>query len=265
VDELVRIIDHPGENDGVRLHAFQGLEQIFGLTHTNDPRGKGLFQGKSGPERLQKALTSTLAWLEANVTIPESKLQYLSPRHQAAVRYVRRAAIGALGAARRPLLVDNRQDGKQTGHVAELFCRILSGNGAISPPTDPREQLETALALCKLRAAQSPSYQPDFAAMAIAKFLVEYGSIANNDKERKRYPWQTNAEFLRRELDGFANQPGLSSSASGYIKSMVTAARPLLEYFDDSSKNPTAVQGLSGWLGEHPSPSRSVYKPLGEK
>ena len=130
---------------------------------------------------------------------------------------------------------------------------------------DIRERLDASLALCQLRFSFGPSYQADFAAGAVAKFLVELGKLANDDKDRKYLAWQLQADHLKRGLDLLAQQANLPNATAAYITALAAAAKPLLEYFDDAAKNPTAVQAFAGWLQDNQPAAKEIYKPLGQK
>jgi len=169
VDELINIIKHPGEIDAVRLWAFKGLEEIFGLAGTNDPRAKGLFQGEKGAARYKAALFAIYDWLNDRTKLPESRLKNMQPAEVNGLRYVRRAAEMALGASRRPLIIDERSAGKQAGPIAELLSRIVTADAGIVPAPSLRERLDASIALGQLRNDLSPSYQPDYAAEKIGR------------------------------------------------------------------------------------------------
>jgi hypothetical protein len=267
VDELINIIKHPGENDAVRHWAFKGLEDIFGLAGTNDIRAKGLFQGQKGADRYKAALTAIFDWLTARTKVPESRLKYMQPEEKEGLRYVRRAAELALGASRRPLILDERSAGKQEGPIAELLSRIVTADAGIVPAPSLRERLDASIALGQLRNDFSPSYQPDYAAETIGRFLAELGAQANADKDNKgvnAFAWPTEAQRLQAALTGFVSQK-TSVPTKAYLDNLKPKANALLVFFDDFAKNTGAVKDLSDWLRDNPSPSREIYKPLGQK
>ncbi len=256
VDELTRIILHPQEHDAVRLHAFQGLEEIFDLENTNDPRAQGLFKGKGGPERLQKALGAVLTWVENHINYKPDQLQNLSPGERDAVRYIRRAAVRALAASKRAAIVDNKAGGLLTGKVAEVIAKIASGDSSVLPAPDLRERMEAAIALSHLQPSLSQSYQLDAAAYTIGGVLMALGSEANADKARNTMPWTLVADRLNRALSSMAGLP----NASNYVKNMAAAARPLFEYFDDNGKNPGSVQSFAQWMRDNQPSTQALYK-----
>jgi hypothetical protein len=258
VDDLVRVIKNPQESDAVRVHAFQGLEAIFALTESNDLRANGLFATQAGQERFRSAVAAVLAWLEAHTNMTNVQLVYLSKEEIAAIAYIRRAAERALGAAKYPLLVDNRNEGKQVGKIADLLARIVAGDASISPTPDMRERIDAAQALCQLRASHSPSYQADYAAGVLARFLADLGSFCNQ-QNHGYLGWQNEADRMNRALTTFATQHG-----TAYAKSVLAAAKPLLEHFDDANKNPTAVETFANWVSNNQPSSKEVYKPLGQ-
>lgn len=267
VDELVNIIKNPNEIDAVRQYAFRGLEDIFNLQGANDPRAKGLFQSKDGMVRMTKALTAVYDWLDARTKVPDAKLKFMKQDEQAGLRYVRRTAERALGASRRPLIVDDRAAGKQQGPIAELLTKIVSADAGIVPAPDLRERLDTALALCQLRGDASPSYQPDYVAYQIGMFLTVMGAEANANMAAKGtsvLAWSSEANRLKAALDAFVKQRS-AGPATGYLTNFMAKVNPLLEFFDDTSKNTDSVKSLNDWLRDNPPPSKQVYKAAGER
>lgn len=266
IDELVRVINHPQEIDAVRHHAFRGLEEIFVLQGSTELKAKGLFQSKEGQTRFGTALNSIYNWLDSRTKVPETRLQFMKKEEQAGLRYVRRAAALALGAGRRPLIVDDRQGGKQEGPIAELLGKIVVGDAALAPQPDLRERLDAAIALCQLRADYSPSYQPDFAAHQIGVFLTALGAEANANQRApvKMFAWGWEAQRLKTALDGFAAQK-VPGPVASYLSNFNSKVRPLLEFFDDSNKNTDSVSGMNEWVRGNAPASRQVYRPLGER
>lgn len=267
VDELINIINHPNENDAVKHWAFRGLEEVFALNGTNDIRAKDLFQSKEGSLRFRTALFAIYNWLSANTKVPESRLQYMQPGEVDGLRYVRRAAERALGASRRPLIVDERAAGKQEGPIAELLNRIVAADASITPAPSPRERLDATIALCQLRTDYSPSYQPDYSAYQIATFLTDLGGKANADLDNKgvmTFGWQLEAQRLNTAIIGFAGQKTTPPSAA-YLENFKTKALAVLVFFDDFTKNTDAVKNLADWVRTNQPPNREVFKPLVQK
>jgi len=266
VDELVRVINHPQEIDAVRHHAFRGLEAIFSMQGSTDIQAKGLFQSKEGQARFNAALASIYNWLDSRTKVPETRLQFMSREEQAGLRYVRRAAELALGAGRRPLIVDDRQGGKQEGPIAELLCKIVAGDAGLTPQPDLSERIDAAVALCQLRTDYSPSYQADFAAHQLAKFLTDVGAEANARRAAAASPlaWGLQAQRMKTALDGFAAQK-TTGPITSYLNNFNNKARALLEFFDDANKNTDSVSGMNEWLRGNTPASKQVYRPLGER
>ena len=265
VDELINIIKHPKEIDAVKHWAFRGLEEIFFMTGSNDIRGKGLFQGDKGSARQKAALFAVYDWLKDRTNIPAARLQNMTSDEIDGLRYVRRAAELALGASRRPLIIDDRTAGKQDGPIAELLGRIVAADPSIVPGPNPRERLDAAVALCQLRNDLSPSYQPDYSAQQIGRFLTDLGSKANADKDRGiTQGWAMDAQRLRAAIDVFASQK-TTTPVGTYLTNFKKEVYGMLEFFDDFTKNAGAVAGLNAWLQANPSPVDQIYKPLGQK
>ncbi len=267
VDELVNIIKNPAEHDAVRVWAFHGLEEIFSLMGTNDIRAKALFQGEKGAARYKAALFAIYDWLKDRTNVLAARLQYMKPDEVDALRYIRRVAALALGASRRPLIVDERSAGKQEGPIAELLSRIVTADAGIVPAPSLRERLDASIALGQLRNDLSPSYQPDYAAYQIGKFLAELGAQANADRDNKgvnAFAWPTEAQRLQAALTGFVSQK-TNAAATAYLDKLKPKAIALLVFFDDFTKNVGSVKDLNDWLRDNPQPSKEIYKPQNQK
>lgn len=268
LDEFTNIINNPNENDAVRVWAFRGQEELFSMIGSTDARAKGLLQSKQGQERMKNALVATYTWLAARTKMPAAKLQYMQPDELAGVRYIRRAASRALGAARRPMIVDDRQTKQQEGPIAELLCNIVAAEASITPPPDLRERYETTLALSQLRAEFSPSYLPDYVGYQIGMFLTVMGAEANTNKNNRAemtLEWPLAAQRLKTALDGFEKQKTSTTAINDYLTRLSSKTGPLLVFFNDFNNNTDAVKNLNDWLRDNPSASKQVFKPLGEK
>jgi hypothetical protein len=259
IDEFIKIIEHPGESDAVRLWAFRGLEGIFQLQGSSDIKARGLFQSKPSQARMTAALEATYKWLAEATKVPESKLKYLKPEELAAHRYIRRAAARALGASRRPLIVDNRAANQQSGPIAELLGNILTKEPGIVPVPDLRERLDVALSLAQLRATEGGSYQPDVTAVQLGRFLSDFGAELNSLKQPGSTGLPYVAQQLRTALEGFRNQPGTSAD---FIRRLAEKAAPLLEFIDDNEKNTDSIKNMSDFLRDNKPSSDKVIKPL---
>jgi hypothetical protein len=266
LDEFINIINHPLENIAVKHWAFRGLEEIQNLQGSSDIKAKNLFQSKASQAKLNDALMATYNWLVQNTSIPEVRMQHMKQEEQAGIRYVRRAAIAALGASHRAVIVDDRQAGKQAGTVADLLNKILAAEPGIVPQPDLRERLEALHALALLRTDVSPSYNPDFTAYQIGTFLTVLGSEANTQKNNGNLTlaWPMEAQRLLTSLQAFAKQK-MSPAATEYVRKLGEKTRPLFEFFNDFNVNTQSVRDLSEFVRDNPSPSKQAIKPLGEK
>ncbi|HMP15408.1 MAG TPA: hypothetical protein PKD72_00160 [Gemmatales bacterium] len=266
VDEFTAIINHPNERSAVKHYAFIGLQNILNLVGQNDIKARGLFQSKESQTRLHDVLMATYQWLNEYTKLPESRMQYMKPEEQAGIRYVRRAAMLALGASRRALVVDDRQTNKQEGPIAEILNRILAAEADVVPPPDLRERLDAVHALARIRTENNPSYLPDYTAYNIGAFLTVLGTEANAQRagSATTFAWSLEAEKLRASLDGFAKQP-MPPPSQVYVNKLAEKVKPLLEFFNDFNVNTDSVRGLSEFMRDNRPPNDKVIKPLGEK
>jgi hypothetical protein len=265
LEDFANIINHPQESIAVKHYAFQGLETIQSMVGMNDIKARGLFQSKESQARLNATLMATYKWLDEYTKLPESRMQYMQSDEQAGIRYIRRAAMLALGASRRALIVDDRAGNKQEGPIAELLNKILSAEPAIVPVPDLRERLDALHAVARLRTEVSPSYNPDFTAYQIGSFLQVLGATANEQKGgTASLPWGIIAEQLRNSLEGF-NKQRMSPAASDFVNKLASKVNPLLLFLNDFNVNTDSVRGLSEFIRDTKPASDKPIKPLGEK
>jgi len=266
IDDFINIITHPQESIAVKHWAFQGLEEIQMLRGSADIKARNLFQSKAGQDRLTAALMATYDWLLSQTKIPDSRMQYMQPEEQAGIRFVRRAAMRALGASRRAAIIDDRQTNKQDGPVADLLNKIIAAEPGIVPVPDLRERLDALHALAQLRTDNSPSYNPDYTAYQIGSYLTVLGAEANTQKNNGNMTlaWSMEAQRLLNSLQGFQKQK-LSGPSADYVKRMGEKVAPLLAFFNDFNVNTDAVRNLSEFVRDNPPVNKQALKPLGEK
>src|SRR5262249_9942535 len=125
-------------------------------------------------------------------------------------------------------------------------------------PPGLSESVEAAIAICKLQAKLSPSYQPDFAAHALARFVAALGSQANDDVTRDNPLWRSYGLQLKLALADFkADAPNERGGA--YVKTACTQIELVLDNLIDVTKNKQAATELFTWVGNNAPKAKDVY------
>lgn len=260
-DLCVKVINRPIENDAVRYMAMRSLAKIFAKyepTRQDNP----VYKGKEGPARFEAATLAICKWLEDRMAVPAERVSQMDEEEKDGASAVRRAAIEALGAARRPLIVDEQSGAKRRlGPVAELLVRIME-NQNVSPPAAMPERVDACLALMRLNPRYSPSYQPDFAAFQVARFLAQMGAEAATDTARDQQRWRHYAIQIKEALNLVQASAQGASPAAKYVLKVIAQLGPVLANLDDASENRQAPQELNRWLGENQPAAKTVYKPV---
>jgi hypothetical protein len=252
---FIQAIENPHEHDAVRLWAFHGLQALFTVQNAGTER-----VAVKNPKRMERAALAICKWLDARCRMDAGVVSQMSPEEKEGINYVRRAAIRALGATRRPLVRDDK-DGRE-GPIAELLVRIISidESNQPSPAANWSESVEAAAALMQLQAKSSPSYQPDFTAYQLARFVATLGAQANQDPTRQNEPWRELGYQLRVGLDAWKDEAP-AERGGDYVKRAAPQIEKVIENLFDNTKNTQAAQELFNWTGSNLPKAKAVYGP----
>jgi hypothetical protein len=256
-DVFIRTIENPHEHDAVRVWAFHGLASLFNSIN-NPPDGVAI--KIKDPKRFDRALIAVCTWLDARSKMDAGLVSQMSEPEKNAISFVRRGAIRALANARRPLVKDEKN--AREGPVAQLLVKLIATEDAqlASPAPTWGEGVEAVLALCKLQSKLSPSYQPDYAAHQIAKFIAALGSQANDDVTRENPNWRSFGWQLRAVTDAWATEAP-PERGGNYVKTAKDQINNALENLMDPAKNRQAAQELFNWANANAPKATAVYNP----
>jgi hypothetical protein len=251
---LTEIIQDGQENDGVKLYAFRGLKELFA-----SGRGDSPFPPQK-KELEGKCVRALLDYVGREPTLPAEA----TPEELAAIHYVRTEAVKALGYTRLPALCELvKKQMKVDRPTALVLLKVLRNDGFKTEPSIG-EQVAAAIGICQLQYRECHDYQADYAAYHIGRFLVEFFTKYNEQKDQKRERWKEDAVLLLKALgDWKANLAGPPAHDPGgkYADQLVAQATGALE---DISAGKTSVDPtkLSAWLDQNPPKNTTVYKSL---
>jgi hypothetical protein len=260
-NELLNVMGNPQEHDAIKYHAVVGLDKLFEAAAAKDSK---TFKGDKGVETYRKCAAAVLAFLDKHTKHDPAKQGLMPEADQRAISFIRQAAIQALGETRRALVVDGAELGQASGRdgpVAELLVKIVANQeNTVQPPPTWTERVIAAKALCKMDARLSPSYQPDYAAFVLARFLVE---MANASREGDREMWKLFASELKGGVETMVATLPKEGPATTYVQqSLLANMNAVLEHIYDLSKEAGSPATLSRTLENQKPTAKEVYKPV---
>jgi hypothetical protein len=238
-DTLAELMEIAAENDGVKYYAIAGLEQLF---------VQGAFKDAKRETRSIRALLE-------HVTRPVDAPQ--EPDQLEALRYVRRAAIRALGQTRHAALPSSEGF---DGRIAWWLLRISRGEG-LTPEPGPAERVEAAIGVCYLYGKTDKDLHLDFIAQQVGATIVEFAQQANKQRAGttdQYVPCLKGSARLYRALDQLnaRAQAGPDKEAAAFVLQVMQRAQPLL--FQVGQGQATDPLPLSDWLDSHQAKHKSL-------
>lgn len=249
-DTLVEILSSNAENTGVKNAAIRGLQTL--LSWFSDPNNKPM-----NPKREAACILALNGFIAQKPALDKAPVEEVN-----GYRYVRRQAIRALASARGPA-VPGSKDSK--GRTALWLTRVIRNDG-ISPAPDIREQVEAFISLCKLQPKLDKDYQPDYAALQMARFLVEMIARYNKDRlaREEGIPWMIYFARVNDALDEFQatskNAPAKNAAfVADFVKLAKEAIQPIVEKSADGK-----TASLDTWLRQAKPPSSTLFNGVAD-
>jgi hypothetical protein len=249
-ESLCQLIQNPRESDAVKLYAFEGLKELFD-------------QGSPDRSIITKADREAECIKAINQFIqrPNPLPAKVEADEIAALQFVRREAIRALGVTRYPIVP--KVAGPE-GLTALTLYRVLQGK--IDPPSSLTERAEAAIGLCQLRLSLNKDYHADVAVHEAGRFLVDFITEYNNQRLTKvsTLPWRWYTARLwiaLEQLDFQARNTG-PKDVSAYVTRIVGAAQKELRPLEvDKDGTPP---DLDAFLTANPPANKEILKGVGE-
>jgi hypothetical protein len=254
-DYLAQLLRDGKQHDAVKLYALNGLREFYA-------KRSPVINDADKRAREARRLDGILEFLNR----PSPLTDKASPEEEAAVRFLRAAAVRALAQVRLPAL--SVQGGKVQTPVAYGLLRTLAEKGGLSPTPGVQERYEAAVGLCQMHTKGFPDYQADPAAFLVGRFLTEFAQRYNEDyayfgekvakggaKKVPLYPWKAMASNLKESLKELEKNAG---PAAARVKGLIKAFEPIAEEIQ-RSRGTVAIDQLREAVGAAPK-TGAVYQ-----
>jgi hypothetical protein len=218
---LAELVRDPKRSEAVKLYALRGLGEFFKAA----PPDVGPLGAPDKKERDAKRIQAVIDFVKRKSPVTAD----MTPEEVEAVRYVRREAVRALAQVQIPAVDVEVKTNKVMAPVALTLLGVLAGKSAgIDPPPSLNEQVDAAVALCRMKGARIPEYDQKlvlpFLAAVLAEFATQYNddykNVILNDKEREikpggLHPWRAMTERLKSGLKDLGkNNPAVAAQAA---------------------------------------------------
>jgi hypothetical protein len=248
IPSLLEILEDEKQGNETRLWAVKGLHDFFSLSQQTPPT---LFKDQALQNRaivdLIKFIQRKPTYVSANPSIEEVN----------GFRFVRRDAIRALALSRYPGVEVN---GKLEGRTAQVLLGVMV-NDNMNPPPALDEQVEAAIGVARLKAELTKSYQPDYTAYWLARFLADFSLRSQNrdrDTREGNSPWKVYGSRLGEALEGLRADTKESKSAA-YVADLVAKSVPYLKQVELGTEGVRAPTDITNWGRDKPPASKSIY------
>jgi hypothetical protein len=224
-DYLAELVADPKRSDAVKLYALKGLGEFFKAA----PPDVGPLGAPDKKERDAKRIQAVIDFVKRKSPVSAEA----PPDQLEAVRYVRREAVRALGQIQSPAVEVEVKQNKVMAPVAATLLMVLAGKAAgLDPPPSLPEQVDAAVAMCRMKGARISEYDQalalPFLAVTLAQFATEYNGDYKNviltDKQRGTlpgglHPWMAMSRRLRSGLQELGkNNPAVAAQAADLAK-----------------------------------------------
>lgn len=199
-DTLLEVLKDPTETEGVKLWALRGLRDYFA--------------GRQPPKPREPVYIAALLDYLQHKAKQETPLP---AEEEAALRYLRRETIRALGQTRHPGI----DEGGKFQPTAWWLLKVACRDASIKPDPSLSEQLEAARGACQLDPKLAKdAYNADYTAHLVVVFTLDFLSAYNNRNSLPSpntgltFPWKVLAVQFEESLDKFqAAATGTPSAA----------------------------------------------------
>jgi hypothetical protein len=246
----------PKARPGVQYHALQGLKNLLALW-AEAPTGAEA--PPVPPGRKEREARYARLLVEVIGRKPPEGTKLTTPEEVKGLQVFRREAVRALAQYRAPAVADARGAIQEPNGATALALLKVVNNDGLAPPARLDEQIEAGIGVARLRSKALASYQPDYAAQQLGYLVVEMASRAQ-PKDPSKFPWKLYAvrfgdalEALRADAKGHPDK-----AVASHVGEVV---RRSLSVVKEIELNERGNGGdLKLWLGDHPPPSKTLYK-----
>jgi hypothetical protein len=253
----LKIIAKPDESEGVKFWAWRTLLNLFAIEADSINKEATVFTLTKNRDLENRCIVA----LCENIMTPRDPTN-LAVRDIAAINFIRRESVKALGNVRTPRL---KYQGKVLARPALVLLKVANKDG-ISPEPDLRERVEAVIGLCQLfpviKSGTDRDVNCDYAADRLGAAILDIVTIKINEDQNKMIPWTYECERMDRALQQWAaNVADLQLNGAAAVKALHKRAKDdLLDLLknDKLGNKPNSV-GFRQWLGENPAKSKCLY------
>jgi len=263
----LQILNDPNQPEGVKNYALETLTNLFTFVPDSANADVSVFdQGATGEAKAKnRALRNRCIQSLCDYVTKSRDVAGRSEEEIAAVKYVRREAVRALGQVRTHRLRDG-QPPQVLARPGLVLLKVANRDG-INPDPDVKEQAEAVLGFLNLfpviRAGADRDVQCDYAADAVGRAIVNVVNHKVEHPENIQIPWRVFAERLAAGLDAWQNH------VNGMRLDGAAAARQLAEQVKTSVVEPLRANqpgtlpdtnALRTWLQANKAKAETLYK-----
>src|ERR1043165_9890123 len=208
---LVELIKEEKTSPPVRYYAIKALKEQLPIT-VQPANADANPKSDEGQKRQKEA-----DYVDVLTKVIETKINVngMVPEEVEAHRFVRRAALESLSAARSPAVHAGRLGGKAVLHgpVAPTLLKVLV-KGSLTPEPNLQDKIGAALGLCIMDYPNAEEYNPELAPFLIGQTLAEFAAAYSDEwavidagKKTPSLPYKSVAERFKKNLAIMAKLP----------------------------------------------------------
>jgi hypothetical protein len=259
----IKILQDDQLDDGTKFYALKTLTNIFEFTPDQALPEQSVFQLKDKNNKDERELERAAIKALTDYILKSRDVAGLTPEQIAAIRYLRREAIRALGYVRTPRL---RHQGQVLAHPGLVLLKVANKDGIVPEP-DLKEQVEAVVGITQLfpvvRSNVDRDIQTDYLANRLAAAILDIATVKINDARNISVPWKVSAARIEAGLKQLQdNTAAMNLTNAAVIKSLYEKAKnDLLDALkSDQAGNIPNAQNFRIWLQGNPAKANSLFQ-----
>ncbi|MBI1831067.1 MAG: hypothetical protein HYR84_06425 [Planctomycetes bacterium] len=267
-DYLAELIEDKATDNVVRLYAMRAFKEAMPVYRQPDDLELFIDKDKKRIDR-----DSRYVGVLTNYIIVKANADSADIGDLAAVRFMRREAIIALGQAGTPAVLAGKLGKNEItrGMVAPTLLNVMAGN--VQPPPSLQEKIEAAIGACAMKKGHVQDYDSAVTTYLIGKTIMEFVTHYNTDFQQfavsgkgRKLPYlayKNDALRLREALKQYSANVGETPAANN----LQTLTYPILDRIAVplpgalySQPEALRVNALRQWLTQKPASGKIFPK-----